>query len=137
MKNLLKILTISLCALSMMTSSYAVAQDLLDKLTSEERPAGDRARDGVRRPYQVMNLAGVEEGMTVLDISSGGGWYARVLAAAIGSSGMIYAQDLGAGGRIPQEQRSPDDKGINGARSGGLCGAHRPRHRGVQRTPKD
>lgn len=104
MKNLLKILTISLCALSMMTSSYAVAQDLLDKLTSEERPAGDRARDGVRRPYQVMNLAGVEEGMTVLDISSGGGWYARVLAAAIGSSGMIYAQDLGAGGRIPQEQ---------------------------------
>jgi len=84
------------------TGAYAVAPDFMEKLTSDARPAEDRARDGMRRPYQVMNLAGVEEGMTVLDISSGGGWYARVLAAAIGTDGMIYAQDLGAGGRIPQ-----------------------------------
>ena len=103
MKNSLKTLTIILSAWTMMTGAYAVAPDFLDKLTSDERPAEDRARDGVRRPYQVMTLAGVEEGMTVLDISSGGGWYARVLSAAIGPNGMIYAQDLGAGGRVPQE----------------------------------
>lgn len=104
MKNPLKKIGIVLSASFIMTSAFAVAPDFLDKLTSEERPAEDRARDGVRRPYQVMNLAGVQEGMTVLDISSGQGWYARVLAAAIGPSGMIYAQDLGAGGRVPAEQ---------------------------------
>jgi len=102
MKNLPRILTTILCATSLATGAYAVAPDFMEKLTSDARPAEDRARDGMRRPYQVMNLAGVEEGMTVLDISSGGGWYARVLAAAIGPDGMIYAQDLGAGGRIPQ-----------------------------------
>ncbi|MAY02065.1 MAG: hypothetical protein CMQ38_03685 [Gammaproteobacteria bacterium] len=104
MKHSLRKITMLLAALSMMTNTYAVAPDFMEKLNSDERPAADRARDGVRRPYQVMNLAGVEEGMTVLDISSGGGWYARVLAAAIGPGGMIYAQDLGAGGRVPAEQ---------------------------------
>lgn len=103
MKNFPRILTTIVCALTLTTGAYAVAPDFMEKLNSDARPAEDRARDGMRRPYQVINLAGVEEGMTVLDISSGGGWYARVLAAAIGPDGMIYAQDLGAGGRIPPE----------------------------------
>ncbi len=104
MNKFLKPITIILMAFSMVSSAFAVAPDFMEKMTSNARPEADRARDGVRRPVQVMNLAGVEEGMTVLDISSGAGWYARVLSAAIGPSGMIYAQDLGAGGRVPAEQ---------------------------------
>jgi predicted methyltransferase len=101
MNKYFKPITIMLMAFYMVSSAFAVAPDFMEKMTSDARPEADRARDGVRRPIQVMNLAGVEEGMTVLDISSGAGWYARVLAAAIGPSGMIYAQDLGAGGRVP------------------------------------
>ncbi len=103
MKILTRTLLAFVCAIAMMTSAYAVPPNFIELLMSDARPEADRARDGARRPYQVMNLAGVEEGMTVLDISSGGGWYARVLAAAVGPEGMIYAQDLGAGGRIPEE----------------------------------
>ena len=107
MKHSLKKITMLLAALSMMTNTYAVAPDFMEKLNSDERPAADRARDGVRRPYQVMNLAGVEEGMTVLDISSGGGWYARILAAAIGPGGMIYC----AGSRCRRQSSSRTDSG--------------------------
>ncbi|MDX1561601.1 MAG: methyltransferase domain-containing protein [Gammaproteobacteria bacterium] len=73
-------------------SAYAVAPDFMDKLAADSRPAEDKARDGARRPYQVMMLLGVEEGMTVVDIGAGGGWYTRVLSAAVGPSGTVLAQ---------------------------------------------
>jgi predicted methyltransferase len=64
----------------------------MDKLGSDERPLEDRMRDGARRPYQVMELLGVDEGMTALDVGAGGGWYTRVLSAAVGPSGHVVAQ---------------------------------------------
>lgn len=80
------------CALGMTTGALAVAPDFVEKLTADSRPAEDQARDGARRPYQVMQRLGVEEGMTVLDVGAGGGWYTRVLSAAVGSSGEVVAQ---------------------------------------------
>lgn len=70
----------------------AVAPDFVEKLTSESRPLEDRARDGARRPYQVMQLLGVNAGMTLLDVGAGGGWFTRVLSAATGPSGKVIAQ---------------------------------------------
>lgn len=69
-----------------------VAPDFIDKLMSDARPEEDRARDGSRRPYQVMNVLDVDAGMTVMDIGSGGGWYAWVLSAAVGPQGKVIAQ---------------------------------------------
>ena len=86
---------VSICSfiLLLSTGSYAeVAPDFMDKLMSDNRPEEDRIRDGSRRPYQVMNLLGVDEGMTVMDIGAGGGWYTRVLSAAVGSDGTVVAQ---------------------------------------------
>ena len=80
------------CIMSLASSAYAVAPDFVDKLTAESRPAEDRVRDGARRPYQVMDLLGVEEGMTALDVGAGGGWYTRVLSAAVGTSGRVISQ---------------------------------------------
>jgi predicted methyltransferase len=54
----------------------------------------DRIRDGARRPYQVMMLLGVEEGMTVVDVGAGGGWWTRIFSAAVGSSGTVLAQGM-------------------------------------------
>lgn len=70
----------------------ALAPDFMDKLASESRPIEDRMRDGARRPYQVMQLLGVDAGMTVLDVGAGGGWYTRVLSAAVGPSGHVISQ---------------------------------------------
>jgi predicted methyltransferase len=70
----------------------AVAPDFMEKLTSESRPLEDRVRDGARRPYQVMQLLGVNAGMTLLDVGAGGGWFTRVLSAATGPTGKVIAQ---------------------------------------------
>jgi predicted methyltransferase len=70
----------------------ALAPDFVEKLTSESRPLEDRVRDGARRPYQVMELLGVDAGMTLLDVGAGGGWFTRVLSAATGPSGKVIGQ---------------------------------------------
>lgn len=81
------------CALGLTSSALAaVAADFMQMLTSESRPLEDRIRDGARRPYQVMQLLGVDAGMTVLDVGAGGGWYTRVLSAAVGPTGKVIAQ---------------------------------------------
>jgi predicted methyltransferase len=70
----------------------ALAPDFVEKLAAESRPLEDRVRDGARRPYQVMELLGVDAGMTLLDVGAGGGWFTRVLSAATGPSGKVIAQ---------------------------------------------
>jgi predicted methyltransferase len=97
MKKLLKQTSFLICLLGMVSGSYAVAPDFVEKLNA--RPAEDRARDGARHPFQVMNLLGVEEGMTVLDIGSQTGWWTRVFDAAVGPSGTIIAQGADGGVR--------------------------------------
>jgi predicted methyltransferase len=83
----------ALAVLALSASAWAaVAPDFMTKLTAEARPLEDRARDGARRPYQVMQALGVDAGMTVLDIGAGGGWFTRVLSAATGPSGKVIAQ---------------------------------------------
>ncbi len=83
---------LALCLVAFASAAFGVAPDFMDKLADESRPLEDRMRDGARRPYQVMQLLGVEEGMTVVDIGAGGGWYTRVLSAAVGPSGAVIAQ---------------------------------------------
>lgn len=81
------------CVFGLTSSAFAaVAPDFVQKLTSESRPLEDRVRDGARRPYQVMQLLGVNAGMTLLDVGAGGGWFTRVLSAATGPSGKVIAQ---------------------------------------------
>jgi len=89
------------CFLSLATSAFGVAPDFMEKLAADSRPTGDKVRDGARRPYQVMQLLGVEEGMTALDVGAGGGWYTRVLSAAVGASGHVISQ---AGPRALQRE---------------------------------
>ena len=81
------------CSLATASSALAaVAPDFVAKLTAESRPLEDRVRDGARRPYQVMQLLGVNAGQTLLDVGAGGGWFTRVLSAATGPSGKVIAQ---------------------------------------------
>lgn len=71
----------------------APAADFVEKLQAESRPLADRERDGARRPVQVINLLGISEGMTVVDIGAADGWFTRVLSAAVGSSGKVIMQE--------------------------------------------
>ncbi|MFZ9583845.1 MAG: class I SAM-dependent methyltransferase [Pseudohongiellaceae bacterium] len=56
------------------------------------RPEADKARDAARKPKETVALLGLSEGMTVVDVSAGGGWFTRVLSAAVGPQGKVLAQ---------------------------------------------
>lgn len=94
MSALKRILFASALTIAFAGTAQAVAPDFMDKLGAESRPAEDKVRDGARRPYQVMMLLGVEAGMTAVDVGAGGGWYTRVLSAAVGPGGKVIAQGL-------------------------------------------
>lgn len=93
-----RLLLATACLIVIGGTASAVAPDFMDRLTAESRPMEDRIRDGARRPYQVMMLLGVEEGMTAVDVGAGGGWWTRVFSAAVGSSGTVIAQGMRGGG---------------------------------------
>lgn len=63
-----------------------------DLLASPLRTDDDRKADAGRRPLDLIRFAQVEPGMTVLDIVTGGGYTAQVLALAVGPMGKVYAQ---------------------------------------------
>ena len=90
--GLTRILLAGICSIGLATSAMAVAPDFIEKLTGDSRPAEDQVRDGARRPAQVMELLGVEAGMTAIDVGAGGGWYTRVLSAAVGGDGHVIGQ---------------------------------------------
>lgn len=56
------------------------------------RPEADKARDEARKPKETMEVLGIKEGWTVVDVSAGGGWFTRVISAAVGPNGKVLAQ---------------------------------------------
>jgi len=65
-------------------------------VANEARPDADRGRDAGRRPAQVLEFFGIQPGMTVLDMFSGGGYYTEILAHAVGPDGHVIAQSNAA-----------------------------------------
>jgi len=111
--SLTKKTALFVCIASLTSSSLAaVAPDFMQKLTAESRPLEDRVRDGARRPYQVMQVLGVDAGMTLLDVGAGGGWFTRVLSAATGPGGKVFAQ---FGPRALQREEGKAEKDLAAA----------------------
>ena len=87
-------------------------------VANEIRPAEDRASDDRRKPAKVLEFVGIEPGMTVLDLFSGSGWYAEIIAHVVGDGGHViahsneaYKQFVGdslaerfAAGRVPNAE---------------------------------
>lgn len=55
------------------------------------RPEADKARDAARKPAEMLEFAGVKSGDTVVELLPGGGYFTRVLSAAVGPTGKVYA----------------------------------------------
>ena len=60
-------------------------------VANDARSEEDRGRDAGRRPAEVLEALGIESGMRVLDLFSGGGWYAEIIAYTVGDSGHVIA----------------------------------------------
>ncbi|MFT5131106.1 MAG: putative methyltransferase [Rhodothermales bacterium] len=62
-------------------------------LNHELRPAADKARDGDRKPAEVLSFFGITPGMHVADLMAGGGFYSEIVARFVGPEGKVYAQN--------------------------------------------
>lgn len=82
-------------ALAFAVVGAAVAQPVPANITAAladpARPAADTARDAARKPGALLAYAGVKPGDKVADFIIGGGYFTRILAAAVGPNGRVYA----------------------------------------------
>lgn len=66
---------------------------LLAAIADPRRPEADIERDSLRRPAEILAFAQIRPGDRVADVGPGAGYYTRLLSAAVGPSGRVYAVD--------------------------------------------
>lgn len=62
-----------------------------EALAVSTRLETDYERDASRKPDQVLEFFGIEPGMCVLDMFSGGGYYSEIIAQVVGEDGLVLA----------------------------------------------
>jgi len=91
-KHLVSVLAIGVLALSVGGAAFAEVPAYIAKAVADpSRPAADTARDAARHPGEILAFAGVKPGDTVVDYAMGGGYFTRILSAAVGPKGTVYA----------------------------------------------
>ena len=73
-------------------SEALTAGRIAEIVASPDRSAADRTNDLRRKPEQMLAFIGISPGMTVLDVSAGGGYTTELLARATGPTGVVYGQ---------------------------------------------
>lgn len=58
-------------------------------MAGEHRSEANKARDVYRHPAETLAFFGIEDGMTVMEIWPGGGWYTEILAPAMRDHGNL------------------------------------------------
>ena len=81
----------TLQCLSFMASADLAGVEAI--LQDPRRELTDKIRDPARKPIQVLEFLGIESGMKVFEVYSGGGYYTVILSAAVGEEGVVFAQN--------------------------------------------
>jgi predicted methyltransferase len=94
-KYLISLLMLS--GLALTANAQSGDSDLMSRLhkamMAPGRPADEKALDAKRKPEEVLAFFGIKPGMKVIDISAATGYYSELLAAAVGPTGTVYAQN--------------------------------------------
>jgi predicted methyltransferase len=77
--------------LAMLVAPLAIALDWQAALEGAHRAPENSARDDSRHPQQTLEFFGLEDGMTVVEIAPGGGWYTEILAPLMKDNGVYHA----------------------------------------------
>ena len=77
--------------LALLVSPLATALDWKIALEGAHRGEANKVRDGARHPRETLEFFGLSDGMTVVEVSPGGGWYTEVLAPLMRDNGTYYA----------------------------------------------
>ena len=91
-------------------ASQAPAPDYQALVASTDRSDADRVNDVRRKPVPFLAFMDVRPGMTVADISSGGGYTTELLARAVGPTGRVYAHNLKP--RLEERMKKPAMKNV-------------------------
>jgi predicted methyltransferase len=90
-----KHLAAAIAALSLGLAGVAVAAavpaNITAALADKGRPEADVKRDAARHPGELLAWAGVKPGAKVADFIMGGGYFTRILSAAVGPKGHVWA----------------------------------------------
>lgn len=84
---------LSAAAVTMLVAAPVTAANasaLAALLASLARPEADKVRDADRKPAEVMAFAGIRPGQKIAELAPGGGYYTRLLSAAVGPKGYVY-----------------------------------------------
>ncbi len=60
-------------------------------VASPDRPADHKERDAARKPAEMLEFAGVRPGDVVVELIPGEGYFTRILSAAVGPQGKVFA----------------------------------------------
>jgi len=90
MRLSLLLASIALCAASAVGAKPADYQPAVD---FSGRPADARALDASRHPAEVLDFMGLKKGMHALDVLTGAGYYAEIMAQAVGPQGSVVAYE--------------------------------------------
>jgi predicted methyltransferase len=89
MRSILVLFTFVCLALTTPISLADVAGKLKAAMSDPARSDADKARDANRKPIETLAFFGLKEDMRVLELIPGGGWYTRLLAAAVADEGQL------------------------------------------------
>lgn len=76
-----------------LAADAAVPPEIQAIVDSPDRSQADREMDRRRHPAEMLTFFGVKPGMTVLDVFTGRGYTAELLARAVGPNGTVLAQN--------------------------------------------
>ncbi len=79
----------SLLALPLIASDLSVEARIERAMLDTQRSEANRDRNRYRHPVGTLSFLGLEDGMTVMEIWPGGGWYTEVLAPVIRHHGQF------------------------------------------------
>ena len=65
--------------------------ELVAAVAAPDRPATARSLDASRKPVEVLAFLGLRKGDRVLDVMTGGGYYAEIIGRAVGPRGAVVA----------------------------------------------
>lgn len=72
-------------------AGMAAPAEIAAAVSASGRPADAVKLDEGRRPAEVLQFLGLEKGDHALDLFSGGGYYAELMARAVGPEGSVFA----------------------------------------------
>ena len=91
MKNVLILLAALLSAGSGWAGDLPVEARIEQAMLGDHRSAENRARNVYRHPVGTLTFLGLEDGMTVMEIWPGAGWYTEILAPVVRHDGQYIA----------------------------------------------